>query len=559
MRHLGPSRRDRPGGSRRGLRPGVAGVEGLEDRRLMAVAIHEFPIPTPASHPSFIATGPDGDLYFTETVADRIGRLDPKTGAIAEFRVPTVNGSPLGIATGSDGNVWFTEDRAGKIGRLNPGTGAIKEFAIPTPHSGPIAITAGPGGDLFFAEQAGKIGRIVPKTGAITEYAEPAPAGNLQGIAAGRDGNLYVTDATNDDVVQFDPKTHAFQFAPIPTPDAGPGAIAAGPGGFLFFTEADGNAIGRLDPLTGDIGEAPIPTASSAPQGITAGLDGFVWFAEGNGNKLGRVDPNTGAIVETAVPTAHSDPTGITTGPDGNLWFVETLGNKIGRAVIPVVTTTSLVLAPSPAVSGQGLIVSAVVAGPTAGNPPTGRVTFTIDGKALPPVPLSVARGRGVATITTAPLAAGPHTIRATYGGGAGFAASAATRTVVASPAPTLVAVRRYGVHAQPTTLALIFSTPLDAARARDARNYRIVAPNGRDIAVDSASYDPATRTVTLRPHSGLDVHKLYRLTVIATGPGGVASVAGVPLAGVGLSGTAAVAIVGPRNLVLPGHPAHRS
>ena len=41
----------------------------------------------------------------------------------------------LGITTGPDGNLWFTEFGAGKIGRITP-SGSITEFPIPTAGSG---------------------------------------------------------------------------------------------------------------------------------------------------------------------------------------------------------------------------------------------------------------------------------------------------------------------------------------------------------------------------------------------------------------------------------------
>jgi hypothetical protein len=56
--------------------------------------------------------GPDGNIWFTDFVGQRIGRITP-AGAFTEFPVP---GSPGGITAGPDGNIWFTEPLA--IGRL---------------------------------------------------------------------------------------------------------------------------------------------------------------------------------------------------------------------------------------------------------------------------------------------------------------------------------------------------------------------------------------------------------------------------------------------------------
>jgi len=57
---------------------------------------------------------------------------------ITEFPIPSVPGSPLGIAEGPDGNMWFTEQLPNKIGRITP-DGRITEYPIPTPNSSPYS------------------------------------------------------------------------------------------------------------------------------------------------------------------------------------------------------------------------------------------------------------------------------------------------------------------------------------------------------------------------------------------------------------------------------------
>jgi hypothetical protein len=116
-------------------------------------------LPTPKSDLRAITAGPDGNLWFTESLLEKIGRITPG-GTITEFRLPTP-GSQLGaITAGPDGNLWFTESSGDKIGRITPG-GSISEFPLPTPGSQPGSITAGPDGNLWFTELGGnKIGRI---------------------------------------------------------------------------------------------------------------------------------------------------------------------------------------------------------------------------------------------------------------------------------------------------------------------------------------------------------------------------------------------------------------
>jgi len=91
----------------------------LEDRCVPAVTAMEFPIPTPASGPTSIAAAADGNLWFTEFSADRIGRINTRTKVITEFSLLPGSG-PLDIVSGPDGNLYFTERNTDMIGRINP-------------------------------------------------------------------------------------------------------------------------------------------------------------------------------------------------------------------------------------------------------------------------------------------------------------------------------------------------------------------------------------------------------------------------------------------------------
>ena len=84
-----------------------------------------------------------------------------------------VNSLPGSITAGPDGNVWFTEsltgDGAARIGRVTP-RGNIREFNVPGNHHELTSITAGPDGDLWFTDshlRRSMIGRIT-QSGAVT-------------------------------------------------------------------------------------------------------------------------------------------------------------------------------------------------------------------------------------------------------------------------------------------------------------------------------------------------------------------------------------------------------
>jgi streptogramin lyase len=297
--------------------------------------ISEFRLPTAESYPYGITRGPDGNLWFTEYVANRIGRITPH-GAVTEYVIPTANSRPAGITSGPDGNLWFIEVNGGKIGRITP-AGQISEFPAHGLYKDSPGITSGPDGNLWFTA-GGAIGRITP-SGRVTEFPLALPGGTPESITSGPDGTLWFTDASTLKIGRITPAGQISEFA-LPTVSGLSSCatdcleITRGPDGNLWFTEEVIHKIGRITP-TGQITEFPLP-ATSDPFGITRGPDGTLWFTEQNADKIGRITPR-GTVTEYLVPGALSNPVSIsitisiTSGPDGALWFTEAGSNQIGR------------------------------------------------------------------------------------------------------------------------------------------------------------------------------------------------------------------------------------
>jgi streptogramin lyase len=299
-----------------------------------AVTVRTFsPGLTASSVPTRIVAARDGNLWFTEQNASKIGRITP-SGSITEFPVASSPAGPLGIAASADGLLWFTKNINSRVARFTL-SGAEFDLAgpwQPSPSRSPLDIVVGPDGMLWFAESAnpGFVARFDPNLMNALEVPTPTANSFPFGIAVGSDGKLWFTEAgankigkiTTAGAISEEPTT-------LPTASSGPRGIAAGPDGNLWFTELNGNKIGRITPA-GTVTEFSVPTLGSQPASIVAGPDGNLWFTESNANQIGRITPS-GTITEFPVP-ASSQPEGITAGPDGNLWFVMPGGNAIGRA-----------------------------------------------------------------------------------------------------------------------------------------------------------------------------------------------------------------------------------
>ncbi|SKG70783.1 hydrolase [Mycobacteroides abscessus subsp. bolletii] len=298
--------------------------------------------------PATITAGPDGNLWFTESLANKIGRITPD-GQVTEFSAGLSRGSaPDRITAGPDGNLWFTQVLGNTIGRITP-DGQITEFAGLSPNSGPFGITAGPDGNLWFTETRGnRIGRITPD-GQITEFPSGSnPLAMPTDIVAGPDGNLWYTERFGG-IGRITPAGVVTTFTGVSF-GAGSVNITAGPDGALWFVETFANKIGRIS-TDGEITEYRRGLSRGAmPVSITTGPDGNLWFTEYLGSRVGRITP-AGTITELVGLSPLQVPDGITLGPDGALWFVEVLGSRVNRLDISELVRGSTISAVDQVVS----------------------------------------------------------------------------------------------------------------------------------------------------------------------------------------------------------------
>ena len=301
----------------------------------------EYDVPTPDSRPGGIVVGPDGYLWFIESIGNNLGRISPD-GQVMEFPIPTPNAnlpSQAFVGIGPDGMVWFTESAANRIGRITPG-GEITEFDIPSaalhqdPALGavrtsfPIAITGGPDGAVWFNErETNRIGRMT-LDGRFTEFPVPDGVGALVGLTSGPDGALWFVANSPGHIGRITTDGAVTVF-PIPTPSSGALRLKAGPDGAIWFVEFSANKIGRVT-MDGHITELPVEAHGVGPD-IAPGPDGAMWFTGFTDNLIGRVT-DTGDVTLYPVPTPMSQPYWAQEGPDQAIWFTELSGNKIGRA-----------------------------------------------------------------------------------------------------------------------------------------------------------------------------------------------------------------------------------
>jgi virginiamycin B lyase len=297
-----------------------------------AQTVTAFAIPTAGAMPGGIVAGPDGNLWFTESAGNKIGRLST-SGIFAEFDVPTSASVPGRITAGPDGALWFLETAANKIGRITIG-GSFKEFALPPATATPLqltpGITTGPDGNLWFTAVDGlAIGRIATD-GAVTEFPIARIQTGAGPITAGPDGNLWFVAGA---AVGFSTVAGAVTvFADFDTDPVLDG-IAAGADGALWFTEINGGEVGRIT-TAGILSQVPVPTATNSLESMLAGPDGALWFFDDTGSAGNLQRLTTGGTASSlAITSAATAVPAMTVGPDGALWLVSATTNQILRVV----------------------------------------------------------------------------------------------------------------------------------------------------------------------------------------------------------------------------------
>lgn len=301
--------------------PNAAGASGKREGEAT-----RFPI-APAIRAEALTKGPDGNMWFAGGdlfptyennigFENKIGRVTP-SGEVVEFPLPPMPIEKTGVSaitTGPDANLWFTESGSGKIGRMTS-SGGLTEFPLPLATSRPSAIVAGSDGNLWFTEEAAdKIGRITP-VGVITEF-PISPGSGPAGIAAGPDGNLWFTAKTAGKIGRVTPAGSVTEY-PLPDSGSQPSGITAGPDGKLWFAEEGAPRIGRIA-TTGSIREFPLPTKVPARL-ISTGPAGDLWFA--TPTAIGSISPSGHATRPSCLEFCRIPFSAIAEGPEGELWF----------------------------------------------------------------------------------------------------------------------------------------------------------------------------------------------------------------------------------------------
>jgi virginiamycin B lyase len=308
------------------------------------VKFREWSLPTPGERPHDPLAMPDGSLWWSGQFANRLGRLDPKTGEMKEYPIP-INGGPHGLINDKDGNIWYAGNWGGHIGELNVKTGEYKFFPMPDPKArDPHTPLFDKDGILWFSVQnGGFMGRLDPNTGDIKLFTPNGPSGQqpyaLRFLSDGR--QPWFSYWGSNKIATIDPDKLELKEYILPDARTRIRRMGVTSDDMIWFGNWATGKLGRLDPKTGAVTEWDGPSGpQSQPYGMTV-IDDKIWYVESNTrpNNLVRFDPKTDRFQTWPIPNGggivrHMVPT-----RDGNIAMAMSGLNMVG--IVEILPTSS--------------------------------------------------------------------------------------------------------------------------------------------------------------------------------------------------------------------------
>lgn len=300
----------------------------------LKVTIKEWDVPTKGAHPHDPAVAPDGSMWFTEQLQNKLGRLDPASGAFQEYPLKIEDSGPHGLVADASGNIWFTGNGKAYIGKLDPKTGDVKAYPMPDAKAeDPHTAVFDSRGILWFTVQVGSmVGRLDPNTGKIDLKKVHGQRTLPYGIAINSKGLPFFCEFGTNKMAKIDPQTMEITEYQLPE-SVRPRRMAINAEDKIYFTDYNGGNLGKLDPTSGAVKMWASPGgAGAAPYGITITPDGMVWFSESGvkPNTMVRFNPKTEEFARAPIPSGGGTVRNMAATRDGRVYIACSGVNKVG-------------------------------------------------------------------------------------------------------------------------------------------------------------------------------------------------------------------------------------
>jgi virginiamycin B lyase len=278
-----------------------------------------YDLPSKAWEPHDVMLDRKGMVWFDDFVEQKLGTLDPKTGAVSQYAVPTIKeGYPNGaldMEIGRDGHIWLANMFQGGVQEFDPQTKQFKTRALPAQWQGDksqqtFLVPPGPDGIMYVKDNGTQhifqVNLATNAWRALGPYKDETHTYGTYQIFTDSKGNVYGNDFTGGygkSIVKFDAKTGEATIYPVSQDVSRPRRGKMDAQDRLWFAEYQGNDIGVLDTTSGKITTWHTP-AYTFPYDAAPGKNGEVWAAGITADRVIRLDPKTGKTIVYELPDA---------------------------------------------------------------------------------------------------------------------------------------------------------------------------------------------------------------------------------------------------------------
>ena len=285
-----------------------------------------------------------GNVWVGEMYANRLARLDSRTGVVTTWNPPHGMNGLMSTAIDSRGEVWFVEQGANYIGRFDPAQQAFRIFPLPAIHGrpmGPQDLQFDATGQLWFtATIGGRIGRLDPASGVIQTWPVPAPRAGMEpapfSLTVTAGGQVWFGYIAGGAVGRFDPAAYEFTLYHLADPQAQIFSMAYDTHGRIWFTEIVPGRLGMINSATGRVTELAVPAVAGHPAALydlVVAPNGDVWFVNNGADALVRYTLKDGRYTFFQLILPSSAPYGLALDRAGILWFTTSgpATNAVGK------------------------------------------------------------------------------------------------------------------------------------------------------------------------------------------------------------------------------------
>jgi len=301
----------------------------------MNIVYVEYDMPGPSRMPFSAAPDKDGNLWIPNFgVANKITRLNPKTGEMTDFSVPNIGTAAVHSAVpAADGSVWVAEQASNKIGRWDPVTQKITEYQdayLPgkegTEGGGSKhTIRLDPSGRVW--DSGGPLTMFDPETEKFTRFDE---LGYTYDVKTDKNGDVWFTNPGKNRIGKLDGKTMKVTTWNSPTANSYPRRLEIASDGTIWYGEFNSGKMAHFDPKTETSKEYTLPGPDPTPYALGIDADGNVWYDSHRQDTMGRVDAKTGQVTEYPFPHPELSMREFFRDAQGRMWYGTNPNNKVG-------------------------------------------------------------------------------------------------------------------------------------------------------------------------------------------------------------------------------------